>query len=149
MKNTLIKIVVSSTILLLIAVGNSVTAGNNKLKTDSIVLNQSYKEEKIYSVVEQMPQFPGGESELLRFINSNIRYPIKAQEWGIKGRVILRFVVTRSGKVDKVEVVRSLDRDCDKEAVRVIKLLPDFIPGKQKGENVAVWYILPVDFNLL
>lgn len=106
------------------------------------------KEEKLYQVVEQMPQFPGGEKSLLNFINQNVRYPVMAQQNGIQGTVIIRFVVSTSGKVKKVEVIRSLNRDCDNEAVRVIKLLPDFIPGKQNGVNVAVWYTLPIRFKL-
>ena len=105
-------------------------------------------DEKLYSVVQQMPMFPGGESELSRFINQNIKYPVRAQQNSIQGRVIVRFVVSKTGQVDRVEVIRSLFPDCDKEAVRVIKLLPKFIPGKQNGENVAVWYIMPVTFKL-
>ncbi len=106
------------------------------------------EEEKVYQVIEQMPQFPGGEGELLSYINKNIKYPVIAQENGIQGKVILRFVVSKTGMVDKVEVVRSLDPACDKEAIRVVKTLPKFIPGKQNGVNVAVWYTLPVTYRL-
>ncbi len=105
-------------------------------------------DEKIYQVVQQMPQFPGGETGLLNFICRNIKYPVNAQQNRIQGRVIVRFVVSKTGQVDRVEVIRSLFSDCDKEAVRVIKLLPKFIPGKQNGENVAVWYTLPISFKL-
>ena len=106
------------------------------------------EEEKVYQVIEQMPQFPGGEQELLNFINKNIKYPVIAQENGIQGKVILRFVVSKTGVVDRVEVIRSLDPACDKEAIRVVKSLPHFIPGKQNGMNVAVWYTLPVTYKL-
>lgn len=105
-------------------------------------------EEKVYTVIEQMPVFPGGEQELLNYINKNIKYPVIAQENGIQGKVILRFVVSKTGVVDKVEVIRSLDPACDKEAIRVVKSLPKFIPGKQNGMNVAVWYTLPVTYKL-
>ena len=118
---------------------------SNKCATDSVSTTAN---ELVYTVAEQMPQYPDGNAELYNFIDHNIKYPVKAQEWGIKGKVVLRFVVTKSGKIGKVEIVHSLDRYCDKEAVRVIKLLPDFIPGKQNGVNVAVWYILPISFNL-
>lgn len=104
-------------------------------------------DEKIYSVIE--PLFPGGEAALLKYIDSNIKYPVKAQEWGIQGTVVLRFVVTKKGKIGKVEVVRSLSPECDKEAIRVVKQLPDFIPGKQNGQNVSVWYTVPVYYKLL
>lgn len=106
-------------------------------------------DEKIYSVIEQKPLFPGGEAALLKYIDSNIKYPVKAQEWGIQGTVVLRFVVTKKGKIGKVEVVRSLSPECDKEAIRVVKQLPDFIPGKQNGQNVSVWYTVPVYYKLL
>jgi periplasmic protein TonB len=105
-------------------------------------------EEKVYDVIEQMPIFPGGEGELLSYISKNLKYPVIAAENGIQGKVILRFVVNKSGKVDKVEVLRTLDTACDKEAVRVVKSLPDFIPGKQNGANVSVWYTLPITFKL-
>lgn len=105
-------------------------------------------EEKVYTVIEQMPQFPGGENELLSYIGKNLKYPVIAQENGIQGKVIVRFVVTKTGAVDKVEVVRQLDPACDKEAMRVIRSLPKFIPGKQNGVNVSVWYTLPITFKL-
>ena len=106
------------------------------------------EEDKVYQVIEQMPQFPGGEQELLNYINKNIKYPVIAQENGVQGKVILRFVVSKTGMVDRVEVVRQLDPACDKEAIRVVKSLPRFIPGKQNGVNVAVWYTLPVTYKL-
>ena len=105
-------------------------------------------EEKVYTVIEQMPQFPGGEAELLGYIGKNLKYPVSAQENGIQGKVIVRFVVTKNGSVDKVEVVRQLDPACDREAIRVIRSLPKFIPGKQNGVNVSVWYTLPITFKL-
>lgn len=104
--------------------------------------------EKVWEVIEQMPQYPGGETELLSFIAKSIRYPAIAQENGIQGRVIIRFVVSKIGVVSNVEVVRSLDPACDKEAVRVVKTLPKWIPGKQNGVNVAVLYTLPITFRL-
>jgi len=106
------------------------------------------EEEKVWEVIEQMPQFPGGESELLSFIAKSIRYPVIAQENGIQGRVIIRFVVSKTGVVSNVEVLRSLDSACDKEAMRVVKTLPKWIPGKQNGVNVPVYYTLPITFRL-
>ena len=97
--------------------------------------------------IEQMPEFPGGEQELLKYIGNNLRYPAISQEMGVQGKVILRFVVSKTGKVDKVEVLRSLDSACDEEAIRVVKLLPRFIPGKQNGINVAVWFTLPITYK--
>ena len=102
----------------------------------------------IYEVVEKMPEFPGGESALMSFISSNLHYPVIAQENGIQGMVYVRFVVTKFGNVDNVEVIRSLDPACDKEAVRVIGLLPQWIPGTQHGANVSVYYTLPIKYKL-
>ena len=104
--------------------------------------------EKIFVVVEQEPQFPGGEAELLNYISKNLIYPDVALRDGIQGKVICRFVVTRTGEVERPEILRSLDPNCDGEALKVIKSLPRFIPGKQNGVNVNVWYTLPIKFKL-
>jgi len=111
-------------------------------------VTQEVVEDKVYTVIEQMPQYPGGESELMSYIAKNLKYPVIAQENGIQGKVILRFVVSKSGVVDKIEVVRSLDPACDKEAVRVVRTLQRWIPGKQNGVNVSVFYTLPIAFKL-
>ncbi len=105
-------------------------------------------EDKVFTAVEQMPQFPGGEVELMKHIQRNLKYPPVAMENNIQGRVVVQFVVTKTGKVGEVKVVRSKDPDLDKEAVRVVKTLPDFIPGKMNGQAVAVWYTLPITFKL-
>jgi protein TonB len=95
-----------------------------------------------------MPQYPSGESELLNFVDKNLKYPESAIKNKIQGKVVLRFVVTEKGAVDKVEILRSLDPACDKECIRVIKTLPKFIPGKQNGVNVNVWYTIPIIFKI-
>lgn len=105
-------------------------------------------EEKVWDVIEQMPEFPGGEAELMKFLSSNIKYPVIAQENGIQGKVIIGFIVSKTGVISDITVLRSLDPACDREAVRVVKLLPKWIPGKQNGENVNVRYTLPVAFKL-
>ena len=97
------------------------------------------EDEKPYEAVEQMPTFPGGETELMKFIRDNLKYPVIAQENGIQGRVILRFVVSKTGAIDNVTVLRSLDPTCDKEAIRVVKSMPKWIPGKQNGNNCLLY----------
>ncbi|MBQ7042550.1 MAG: energy transducer TonB [Muribaculaceae bacterium] len=114
---------------------------------DELVVEEK-KEEKVFTAVEQMPQFPGGEAELMKYISNNIKYPTMAMENNIQGRVVVQFVVTKSGKIGEVKVVRSKDPDLDKEAVRVVKSLPNFIPGKMNGQAVNVWYTLPITFKL-
>ncbi|MGM9833981.1 MAG: energy transducer TonB [Candidatus Limisoma sp.] len=104
--------------------------------------------EKVFTAVEQMPQFPGGEAELMKYLSKNIKYPTMAMENNIQGRVVVQFVVTKTGSIGEVKVVRSVDRDLDKEAIRVCKSLPKFTPGKMNGQAVNVWYTLPVNFKL-
>lgn len=106
------------------------------------------KKEEIFRSVEQMPQFPGGEAALMKYLSSHIQYPAMAAENNIQGRVVVQFVVDKTGKVGEVKVVRSVDKDLDKEAVRVCKSLPKFTPGRQNGQAVSVWYTLPVSFKL-
>ncbi|MCM1520002.1 MAG: energy transducer TonB [Lachnoclostridium sp.] len=103
---------------------------------------------RVFDVVEQKPQFPGGEAALLKYVADHIRYPSAAADNGIQGRVVVQFVVTKNGTVGEVKVVRGKDPDLDKEAIRVVKSLPKFIPGKMNGHNVNVWYTLPIQFKL-
>ena len=103
---------------------------------------------QVFHSVEQMPQFPGGEAALMKYLQSHINYPPMAVENGVQGRVVVQFVVDKTGKVGEVVVVRNVDKDLDKEAVRVCKSLPKFTPGRQNGQAVAVWYTLPVTFKL-
>ncbi len=117
---------------------------------DEIVVEEKkpVEENKVFTAVEQMPQFPGGDAELMKYIQKNLKYPPVAMENNIQGRVVVQFVVTKTGKIGEVKVARSKDPDLDKEAVRVVKTLPDFIPGKMNGQAVAVWYTLPITFKL-
>ena len=103
---------------------------------------------KIWDSVDQMPEFPGGNAALSRFISENLRYPTSAIENGIQGRVIVQFVVTKTGSIGNVKVIRSVDHDLDNEAIRVCKSLPNFTPGKVNGQPVNVWYSLPITFRL-
>ena len=106
-------------------------------------------EEEIFVVVESMPEFPGGAPEMMKFIAENIKYPVIAQENGIQGRVICQFVIEKNGSVTDIQVVRSSgDASLDKEAERVIKNMPKWKPGKQRGKPVRVKYTIPVAFRL-
>lgn len=105
--------------------------------------------EKVYDFVEQSPVFPGGgDVALLKWINSHLRYPEKARENGVQGTVLLRFVVTKTGSVGDVQILKHVDPDLDREAVRVIKELPKLKPGRHDGEPVNVWFQVPVRFQL-
>lgn len=107
------------------------------------------EEEVVFVVVESMPEFPGGQQALFKYLNENVKYPVIAQENGIQGRVICQFVVNKDGSIVDVEVVRSGgDASLDKEAIRVIKSMPKWKPGKQRGKPVRVKYTVPVNFKL-
>lgn len=106
------------------------------------------EETKVFTSVEQMPQFPGGEAELLKWISTHIKYPAIAMENNVQGKVVVQFVVTRDGSIGEVKIARGKDPDLDKEAMRVVKTLPKFIPGKMNGQAVNVWYTLPINFKL-
>ena len=109
---------------------------------------EEVQEEKVFDVVEQMPDFPGGMSALMQYLNKHIKYPVVAEENGIQGRVIVTFVVEKNGSITDVQVVKSVDPSLDKEAVRVVKSMPNWIPGKQNGQSVNVKYTVPVMFKL-
>lgn len=117
-------------------------------KDEIIVEKKEPVKEEVFVAVEQMPQFPGGDAELMKFLSKNIKYPTMAMEDNIQGRVVVQFVVTKTGAIGEVKVIRSVDRDLDREAIRVCKSLPNFIPGKMNGQAVNVWYTLPVNFKL-
>ena len=101
-----------------------------------------------FQVVEQMPEYPGGRAAMMKYIGKMMKYPTIAMENGIEGKVILRFVVLPTGEIGNVEVLRSLAPTCDKEAVRVVQGMPKWIPGKQNGTAVSVYFTLPIAFKL-
>ena len=114
---------------------------------DLVVEKPKRNENDIFKSVEQMPLFLGGEAALIKYIDSHIQYPPEAVKNNIQGRVVVQFVVDKTGEIGEVKVVRSVDKDLDEEAVRIVKTLPKFIPGRQNGQAVAVWYTLPVTFK--
>lgn len=101
-----------------------------------------------FVVVEEMPQYPGGEGELLKFITENTSYPEEAKAQRIEGKVIIRFIVNTEGNAKGASVLKGVDPLLDAEAVRVISQLKGFKPGKQGGKAVSVWYMVPVNFTL-
>jgi tonB family C-terminal domain len=105
--------------------------------------------EPVYNMamVQQQPKFPGGTSEMYKWLGNNIKYPEEAKKEGVSGKVIVDFVITKTGKTDKVRVVRGLHPTLDQEAVRVIKAMPAWTPGKQNGQPVNVSYTLPITFR--
>lgn len=115
---------------------------------ENVVVAEPEKEEEIFQVVENMPEFPGGMAELMKYLQKNIKYPTISQENGVQGRVIVQFVVNRDGSIVDPVVLRSVDPYLDKEALRVVKAMPKWKPGEQRGKPVRVKFTLPVQFRL-
>ena len=114
----------------------------------AVAYQQANGPQDVYESVEQMPEFPGGMEEMMKFLQMNIQYPANAAKNNVEGRVILQFVVEKDGQIGDVKVARSVDPELDAEALRVVKSMPNFIPGRQDGKPVAVWYTLPINFKL-
>lgn len=119
---------------------------------DTLIANDLQRmtstDDDVYDVVEKMPEFPGGMAELMKYLNSNIKYPVEAHKAGIQGRVVVSFVVNKDGTVKDAKIVRSVDKSIDAEALRVISAMPKWLPGYQDGKAVKVRYTVPVTFRL-
>ena len=121
----------------------------SSIQADFLQPNNDEEDDEVYVVVDKMPEFPGGEQAMFRYLSENLKYPAIAQENGIQGRVICQFVVNKDGSITGVEVVRSSgDSSIDKEAVRLIKTMPRWNPGTQKGKAVRVKSSVPIIFKL-
>ena len=112
------------------------------------VVKTSAQGEEIFNVVEQMPEYPGGTEELMKFLQRNIKYPKEAQEQGKQGRVFVQFVVEKDGSITDTKIVRSADPQLDAEALRIVNAMPNWTPGKQRGEPVRTYFTIPVIFRL-
>ena len=123
---------------------------DTKISSDNLKIRVVRQQDRdsIHNIVEQMPEFSGGVAEMMTYLSGNIKYPEEAKDKGISGRVFLSFVIEKDGSVNQVEVMRGIGGGCDDEAVRVVKAMPKWKPGMQKGEPVRVSYMLPITFKL-
>ncbi|RYF79550.1 MAG: energy transducer TonB [Chitinophagaceae bacterium] len=128
----------SVTLALLLAAGTVFTA----------VAQEEPNPDMVYTVVEQLPVYPGGDKALVQFIGSNVKYPSDAVQAGIEGRVFVSFVVDKQGKLKDAKVVKGIGGGCDQEAVRVVNMLSGWKPAKQNGKEVNYNYIIPIKFKL-
>ena len=130
--------------------GNDEIGGEVLKAKEEIAQPEPPKEEenKVFDVVEEQPSFPGGPAALMQWLRDNIKYPVVAAENGIEGRVIVQFVVSKTGSISDVRVARGVDPSLDREAIRVVSSMPKWTPGKQNGTTVNVRYTLPVIFKL-
>ena len=118
------------------------------INTTAMAQNKKTSNDKVFEKVEDMPEFPGGEQAMMDFVSKNVVYPKEAQEKGISGRVMVSFIVEKDGSVNEVKIVRGIGGGCDEEAVRVVKAMPKWKPGKEKGKPVRVSYMMPIFFKL-
>jgi periplasmic protein TonB len=135
----------SNAVIAAVEVENGSDNYDAPIATSSVITEETGAD--VY-IVEIMPEFPGGQTELLRYISKNVRYPIIAQELGIQGVVYLKFVIGKDGRVTRVSITRGLHSSCDQEAIRVIESMPTWKPGRQGGQEVAVSYTIPIKFKL-
>lgn len=146
------KLVTMIVVLMMMTVGDIACAQNVPLIIDPDKVDEYLAERKdtinVYDCVEQMPFFPGGSQKLKEFIEENLRYPKELEETCVQGRVIVRFIVERNGKLSNVKVVKSVHPALDKEALRIVKLMPRWIPGRQNGITVRVKFYIPIIFRL-
>jgi periplasmic protein TonB len=147
MKNILIfAIAISSTFSLL-------AQNSNEMKSDSITSVKAKPDPSailnpVFTIVESMPQFPGGDSKMAEYIKTNLVYPAEAKKARIHGRLFVTFIVNEAGKITEPRILRGLGYGCDEEALRVMNAMPLWIPGEQNGKKVNVQYNLPIDFVL-
>lgn len=135
-------------ITILMSMTATLSAQNNKSEQERLPVKEEERSPQVCTIVEYMPVFPGGEHALLAYVAQHLKYPEQAKKDRVEGVVLLRFVVLENGRIGKVQIIKSLESHCDAEAKRVVKSLPRFIPGKQQGKAVRVWYTLPIRFLL-
>ena len=127
---------------------NEVEVEDTESDEDVEIEIEEEDDDEFFMVVENMPEFPGGDLGLMKYIQKNVKYPAIAKEYDITGKVYVSFIVDKSGKVTNVKVVRGVDKNLDAEAVRVVKSLPKYKPGKQRGKSVRVMFTIPINFTL-
>jgi len=131
-----------------VEIENEIEIEDTESDEDEEIEIEEEDDEEFFMVVENMPEFPGGDLGLMKYIQKNVKYPAIAKEYNITGKVYVSFIVDKSGKVTNVKIVRGVDRHLDAEAVRVVKSLPKYKPGKQRGKAVRVMFTIPINFTL-
>lgn len=135
-------------ITILMSMTATLSAQNTKRNHDRLPVKEEERSQEVCTIPEQLPVFPGGEHALLAYVAQHLKYPEQAIRDSVQGIVQLRFVVLENGRIGDVQIIKSLEPHCDAEAKRVVKSLPRFIPGRQGGKAVRVWYTLPIRFMI-
>ena len=131
-----------------VEIENEIEIEDTESDEDEVIEIEEEDDEEFFMVVENMPEFPGGDLGLMKYIQKNVRYPPIAKEYNITGKVYVSFIVDRQGKVTNVKIVRGVDKNLDAEAMRVVKSLPRYTPGRQRGKAVRVMFTIPINFTL-
>ena len=131
-----------------VEIENEIEIEDTESDEDEEIEIEEEDDEEFFMVVENMPEFPGGDLGLMKYIQKNVKYPAIAKEYNITGKVYVSFIVDKSGSVTNVKIVRGVDKNLDAEAVRVVKSLPKYKPGKQRGKAVRVMFTIPINFTL-
>jgi len=131
-----------------VEIENEIEIEDTESDEDEVIEIEEEDDEEFFMVVENMPEFPGGDLGLMQYIQKNVRYPPIAKEYNITGKVYVSFIVDKTGNVTNVKIVRGVDKNLDAEAMRVVKSLPKYKPGKQRGKPVRVMFTIPINFTL-
>jgi len=131
-----------------VEIENEIEIEDTESDEDEVIEIEEEDDDEFFMVVENMPEFPGGDLGLMKYIQKNVKYPAIAKEYNITGKVYVSFIVDKSGVVTNVKIVRGVDKNLDAEALRVVKSLPKYKPGKQRGKAVRVMFTIPINFTL-
>jgi protein TonB len=131
-----------------VEIENEIEIEDTESDEDEEIEIEEEDDEEFFMVVENMPEFPGGDLGLMKYIQKHVKYPAIAKEYNITGKVYVSFIVDKSGSVTNVKIVRGVDKNLDAEAMRVVKSLPKYKPGKQRGKSVRVMFTIPINFTL-
>ena len=131
-----------------VEIENEIEIDDTESDEDEEIEIEEDDDDEFFMVVENMPEFPGGDLGLMKYIQKNVKYPAIAKEYNITGKVYVSFIVDKSGSVTNVKIVRGVDKNLDAEALRVVKSLPKYKPGKQRGKAVRVMFTIPINFTL-
>ena len=140
--------VISAIVLLVIVIAPARANAQDKREKTTQTRKDTTTDDKVYEVCEQMPIFEGGDAALLKYLTDSVKYPELAKKHGVQGRVVIGFIVEKDGSLTNVKVLRAVDRALDAEALRVVKGMPKWIPGRQNGKRVRVRYLLPIHICL-
>lgn len=142
------KIITLITILIITSIISEQAFSQENIENKRETIQTTNDSDEVFVFVEEQAEFPGGQDSLIKFLIRNIKYPELAKELGVQGTVYLKFIVEKDGRITNIKVIRGVHPSIDAEAIRVVKMFPNWIPGKQRGRPVRIYYNLPIKFTL-